>query len=193
MGAKSSKPEQIFVEYDQKLLELKRLEADLDERDRQLHQQLNELERKERRLDEREQEITQLSNDFKLSKYMWNQEISLDNVKSCQKLNLYHYKTKGKVIKIIDGETLVLLLQVYDRVYETKCKMYGYDTKVLYQSKTDPDKKVQKQYDILLGLVNNCIVDVDCRTWKSNYLEVVLYVNGSNVNKHIKYWIDLNR
>ena len=63
------------------------------------------------------------------------------------------------MIKIIDGETLVLLLQVYDRVYETKAKMYGSDTKVLYQSKTDPDLKVQKQYDILLGLVNNCIVE----------------------------------
>lgn len=88
--------------------------------------------------------------------------------------------TRGKVIKVYDGDTIWVVSKIHGNVYRFNIRMYGYNSPELRDKNPLEQKKAVLARDFLKDLINNKMIDIRVIPEKEKYGRILAYVYHEN-------------
>ena len=86
----------------------------------------------------------------------------LEKVECAPLFSLNGHKTKAKVIKVYDGDSITVIFDYCGKYFSWKCRLIGIDTPEIRGS-SEPEKKLAiKARDYLRSLILHKVVDLEC-------------------------------
>lgn len=76
--------------------------------------------------------------------------------------SLKGFRTKAKVVKVYDGDSITLLFPYFNKYYRFRCRIYGIDTPELRTKDLKEKRLAIEVRDYLRDLIFNQTIDVEC-------------------------------
>lgn len=108
----------------------------------------------------------------------------LEHIECAPLFSLNGMKTKAKVVKVYDGDSIHVIFDYCGKYYTFKCRLMGIDTPEMRTTNVVEKQMAYKARDYLRSLILNKVVDLECFKFdKYGRLLVDVSIENQRVNE----------